>query len=307
VTVAESLGPFVDCTSNQAIALYELQKPTNAPLLITAAKLALSYPNPTPTLTADIASCLLSVGILPYLTGYIHTQTNPFNAFSTAATIADARRIVAIYASLSPSVPRERVCIKIPSTWEGLMACKTLEAEGIRTLATTLFTLEQAKMAAAVGCTYVAPYVNALRVHFEPGFVDVNPGFDVAVQAQRWFEANGAKTKVLAASFVSVDEVLKLRGLRHLTVSPVLLAGLAAKKWDDNDVVESLVEAAVGQVELEGVGEVAEEAKWRLAVNREGGGWGAQKLVDAVNIFCGMQEKLELLCGEELEKVKAEM
>jgi transaldolase len=62
-----------------------------------------------------------------------------------------------------------RLCIKIPSTWEGLQACRTLEAEGISTLATTLFTIEQAALAGEVGCHYIAPYVNELRVHFDRG------------------------------------------------------------------------------------------------------------------------------------------
>lgn len=70
---------------------------------------------------------------------------------------------------LDPSFNPKRVCIKIPSTFEGLSACQTLETEGIATLATTLFTIEQARMAAQSGCHYIAPYVNELKVHFEPG------------------------------------------------------------------------------------------------------------------------------------------
>jgi transaldolase len=62
-----------------------------------------------------------------------------------------------------------RVCIKIPSTWEGLEACRLLELSGIATLATTLFTIEQAWLAGNVGCEYIAPYVNELKVHFEEG------------------------------------------------------------------------------------------------------------------------------------------
>lgn len=60
------------------------------------------------------------------------------------------------------------MCIKIPSTWEGLQACRKLEAIGVTTLATTLFTLEQVAVAGEVKCHYIAPYVNELRVHFDP-------------------------------------------------------------------------------------------------------------------------------------------
>ena len=64
---------------------------------------------------------------------------------------------------------KSRVCIKVPSTWEGLQACGILEAGGIRTLATTLFSLEQAVLAADFGCLYIAPYVNELKIFTEPG------------------------------------------------------------------------------------------------------------------------------------------
>jgi transaldolase len=77
--------------------------------------------------------------------------------------------VVEIFRHLDPAFDITRICIKIPSTWEGLMACRVLELAGVRTLATTLFTFVQAVLAAEVGCTYIAPYVNQLKVHFEPG------------------------------------------------------------------------------------------------------------------------------------------
>lgn len=63
------------------------------------------------------------------------------------------------------------MCIKIPSTWEGLQACRILQSTGTTTLATTLFVIEQAALAGEVGCHYIAPYVNELRVHFDAGYV----------------------------------------------------------------------------------------------------------------------------------------
>jgi transaldolase len=77
--------------------------------------------------------------------------------------------IVAVFEALAPEVGTKRLCIKIPSTWEGLQACMALEFEGIATLATTMFCMEQAVLAERVGCTYIAPYVNELKVHFEKG------------------------------------------------------------------------------------------------------------------------------------------
>lgn len=75
-----------------------------------------------------------------------------------------------------------RVCIKVPATWEGLQACRSLEAQGIPTLATTVFCMEQAALAAEANCTYIAPYVNELRVHFDKGYVQWASFFVVRYQ-----------------------------------------------------------------------------------------------------------------------------
>jgi len=77
--------------------------------------------------------------------------------------------IVYIFKHLDSDFNSKRVCIKIPSSWEGLQACRILQSSGITTLATTLFTIEQAALAGEVGCHYIAPYVNELKVHFDPG------------------------------------------------------------------------------------------------------------------------------------------
>lgn len=77
--------------------------------------------------------------------------------------------IIATFEYLEPEYDTKRICIKIPATWEGLQACRELEKRGIATLATTMFCTAQAALAADVGCTYIAPYVNELKVHFEKG------------------------------------------------------------------------------------------------------------------------------------------
>lgn len=87
-----------------------------------------------------------------------------------AAKLADTRPgIIAIFKEIDADFPSSRVCIKIPSTFEGIQACRVLEEDGICTLATTLFSMEQAALAADARCSYIAPYVNELPVHFVPG------------------------------------------------------------------------------------------------------------------------------------------
>lgn len=131
----------------------------------------------------------LQLLIAPNLTGYIHVQTNPKLAYSAEKTVENAERkfgtwlvqhpallttrsgIVSILKGLAPDLDAKRLCIKIPATWDGLQACRTVEERGIATLATTMFCMEQAALAAHAKCTYIAPYVNELKVHFAKGFV----------------------------------------------------------------------------------------------------------------------------------------
>ena len=79
--------------------------------------------------------------------------------------------ITSLVQRIDPTFDTSRLCFKIPSTWEGLQACRRLEASGISTLATTLFSIEQATLAGEVGCRYIAPYVNELKVHIDKEWV----------------------------------------------------------------------------------------------------------------------------------------
>lgn len=101
---------------------------------------------------------LLAKRVLPYLSGSVHAQTSPSVGYSVEGTINEARRIITTFEELN--VPRERVCIKIPITPEGAQACKILQDEGIQTLGTCIFGVEQAIAASLAGCVYLAPYFN---------------------------------------------------------------------------------------------------------------------------------------------------
>ena len=101
----------------------------------------------------------------------VHVQVNPYNAYSKPLILANARRLVLLLRQHEEfGDSRSRVCIKIPSTWEGLQACRELQRAGVATLATTLFTQEQAILAGEVGCAYIAPYVNDLRTQTNKGY-----------------------------------------------------------------------------------------------------------------------------------------
>ncbi|KAI4728193.1 transaldolase [Aureobasidium sp. EXF-10728] len=289
----------VDCDTLDAIVNIELQKPKNEPLIIESIQQAKQlYPQYASEATfeqfaSEVMAVKLSARMIPYLTGRALIQTNPYHAYSTSATVANAKRIIAIYKQVLPEHPSNRVCIKIPSTWEGIAACKELEQQGIVTLATTLFSLEQAAAAHAAGCSYIAPYVNELAVHFVAGHIDNDKGFALTLACQTFYARIGSKTQVMPASLTSVDECLHLAGANHITISPPLLAALAATPFsaspsifDETDTAEAIDDAQLLET-------VTDQASYRIAYTRLKNGVQEKKLVDAINIFADCQDRTE--------------
>ncbi|KAH8906408.1 aldolase [Coniochaeta sp. PMI_546] len=300
VEVARRLGPFTDCTSNQAIAFNELSKLDGDGKLVyeDVIKNSLNVAHwmlpkqadaTIEELAVELMMVQLSVSFAPHTTGYIHVQTNPKWSYSTDKTVKNAERILAHFRHVAPNFDTKRVCIKIPATWEGLQACRELEMHGIATLATTMFCMEQAVLAAHVGCTYIAPYVNELRVHFDPSYHDSDKGFAFCSHAQRYFETQGSRTKVLAASLTSIEEVMQLAGVHHITISPPLLAELAATAadgWKDQNTFGREPNYTPQAVPFD-------ESAWRMAFTRSKAGKNEGKIVQAINIFADMQDQLE--------------
>ncbi|KAF1985360.1 transaldolase [Aulographum hederae CBS 113979] len=304
-SVPESLGPFTDCTSNQAIAYFELQRDHHDDLIkksiIFAEELSgVKYKDiPVPEMAVDVAMIQLQCLIAPHISGLCHIQTNPFDSYSTERMVEGAKRIDFIFQMMGKT--RDDFCIKIPATWEGLQACKVLSALGIKTLATTLFAMEQVALAAEAGCTYIAPYVNELKVHFDKGYRDVNPNFALCVQAQRYMDHHDYKTKVLPASLTSVDECMRLAGAHHITIAPPLLRELAKMESDEDYFVgkpslfDSMAEEPASPKLM-----VSKEASFRMAFTRRNNGNEERKLIQAINIFCDMQLALEQMMEERL-------
>ncbi|RDW92355.1 hypothetical protein BP5796_01749 [Coleophoma crateriformis] len=298
--VPKSLGPFVDCTSNQAIAYNELLKPEHQELIKKAIEASKTLTEEYPELTAaqlatEIAMIKLQLEISKVVTGFVHVQTNPYFSYSVPKTVANAKRIVQLFKHVDSNFDVSRVCIKIPSSWEGLKACQELEAGGITTLATTLFNIEQAAFAGEVGCHYIAPYVNELRVHFDPGFVDEHKAQTLCFESQRYYEKYNLKTQVLPASLTSTTEIMALAGVHHITIAPALLRELAATPASANTTT-SLFDSTTTTFEPAGLMSFKDdEAGFRIAFTRSGKGEGERKLSQAVNIFCDMQDKMETM------------
>ncbi|KAF3017720.1 hypothetical protein E8E14_003063 [Neopestalotiopsis sp. 37M] len=303
----DETGQHIRKVVGSAIAYHELiredgqGRQVHAQLIKDAAAYAKSKQSVYPEVDeAEIAvECMmvkLALKIVPHLKGYSHIQTNPKYSYDTQKTIENARRIVQIFGDLEPSYDSKRICIKIPSTWEGLLACHTLESDGIATLATTMFCMEQAVLASKVGCTYIAPYINELRVHFDAGYIDEAKAFDFCGQAQAYYEKIGSKTKVLPASLTSIQEVMLLAGAHHITVSPPLLTKLAetpANPWEGET---GKVFNEVNMSQFDRYDRIPlDEPSWRLAFTRSSNGQSEVKIIQAINIFSEKQEGLEEL------------
>ncbi|KAF8602318.1 aldolase [Ceratobasidium sp. AG-I] len=245
-SVAEKYKPFHDMTSNQAIVLGELAKPAHQSIIPEGARAAVKLAKEDgitneaiiAQLAVDFMTAALGARVIPHLdpSGYVHAQTLPSLAYDTAGTVGHAQQLVRIYGLAS--VPRERVCIKIPSTVEGLRACAILESqpEPIRTLATTCFCVGQAVAAASAGCAYVAPYVNPLWVHFPDGKHVVYEAPLLEMRGMMALRDIQVEYRRRAITKTKVMLQVCLTGIDHATLSGAVLELLSSTeltpKWE---------------------------------------------------------------------------
>ncbi|KAJ3820871.1 hypothetical protein EV361DRAFT_263460 [Lentinula raphanica] len=229
---------FCDMTSNQAIVGGEATRTEQSALLRAAiAEVKEKQDLESDSFAQDVLdlfTVLLAKQVYPYLKGNVHAQTSPPAAFDIQKTVVHAKKLVGLFEA--NGIPRSRVCIKIPTTAEGMVACAQLQKEGIQTLATCLFNVSQALAAHQAKCVYVAPYFNELRVHFEPTIWrefavpgKEHPMSQVIFDVKAIFGKLGSSTKVMPASIVTPREVIGLVSLKpdHITISGGILDKLA--------------------------------------------------------------------------------
>ena len=173
--------------------------------------------------------------ILAIIPGRVSTEVDARLSYDTEATIAQARSIIAQYDKAG--IRRERILIKIASTWEGIRAAEVLEKEGIHCNLTLLFGLHQAIAAAEAGVTLVSPFVGRILDWYKKdtgkdykGADD--PGVQSVTRVYNYFKKFGYKTVVMGASFRNIGEITELAGCDLLTISPQLLAELESTQAD---------------------------------------------------------------------------
>jgi transaldolase len=280
-----------DATTNPSLILKAVQKPEYAPLLQQTVERFRSQPLDE---VMDRLLVRFGVEILRHVPGRVSTEVDARLSFDTAATVARAERIIALYQA--EGVPRERVLIKIAATWEGIQAAARLEQAGIRTNLTLLFSFVQAVACGQAKVQLISPFVGRIYDWYkksagaqwdEAAQAGANdPGVRSVRQIYQYYKRHGIATEVMGASFRNIGQVLALAGCDLLTISPDLLAQLMAQ---DQPVTRALDPAQARTLDLAEVR--FDEAGFRFALNEDA--MATEKLAEGIRAFVVDARKLE--------------
>jgi transaldolase len=222
-----------DCTTNPTLLLKAAETPAYAGLVDEVLTWGRKQGGAREAVVAAVCDRLaVSFGseLTRIIPGRVSTEVDADLSFDTEATVARARDIIAAYGERG--VSRQRILIKIASTWEGIRAAEVLQREGIDCNLTLLFSLVQAAACADAGVFLISPFVGRiLDWHVKAGGGPYTPDTDPGVQSVRriyaYYKAHGIKTVVMGASFRNAGEIEALAGCDRLTISPALLDELA--------------------------------------------------------------------------------
>lgn len=231
----ESIKKFkpTDATTNPSLILNAAQMPQYHPLIKEALKYASSKAKTKEqeaSLLFDKLMINFGLEILKIVPGRVSTEVDAHLSFDVEASIKKGRELVALYEDAG--IDRERILIKLASTWEGAQAARVLEKEGIHCNMTLMFSLAQAVVCAEAGATLISPFVGRILDWYKKSegvaayAPDEDPGVKSVTQIYKYYKKFGYKTQVMGASFRNAEEILELAGCDLLTISPQLLEEL---------------------------------------------------------------------------------
>jgi len=280
-----------DATTNPSLILKAVQKPEYAHLLqVAVAKYGAQG------LDEVMNRLLVAFGceILKHIPGRVSTEVDARLSFDTEATVTRARRIIDLYQGEGVHV--DRVLIKIASTWEGIQAAARLEHEGIHTNLTLLFSFAQAVVCGQAKVQLISPFVGRIYDWYKK---NAGTGWDEAVMAgasdpgvksvrtiYNFYKKHGIATEVMGASFRNVGQITALAGCDLLTISPDLLAQLAAT---EAPLAQALDAEAAKALDIPFVH--YDEAGFRFAMNEDA--MATEKLAEGIRAFVADTIKLE--------------
>ena len=274
----------VDATTNPSLLLKAATLPRYADLL----GQAVSAGQGDLGLACDHFAVAVGQEILKVIPGRISTEVDARLSFDTDATLRRAERLIGLYEKAG--IGRERVLIKIASTWEGIRAAEQLEKAGVQTNLTLLFAFAQAQACADAGVFLISPFVGRIYDWYKKAegrdFVgSEDPGVQSVTRIYDYYKANGYDTVVMGASFRNLGQIEALAGCDRLTISPDLLQKLAE---DDGQLSRQLQPGATGEPR-----QSLNEGAFRWALNEDA--MATEKLAEGIRLFARDQEKLEAL------------
>lgn len=277
-----------DATTNPSLILKAVQKDEYRPIMERVAREHVGKS------TGEIIDRLLIAfgqEILTVIPGRVSTETDARLSFDTEGTIAKGRELIRLYEEAG--IARDRVLIKIASTWEGIRAAQVLEAEGIHCNLTLLFSLPQAVACAEAGVQLISPFVGRIYDWYKKSTgTDYTGADDPGVQSVKriytYYRKFGYKTEVMGASFRNTSQIVELAGCDLLTISPELLQKLAET---DASLERKLSPEAAQQVQIDKL--KLDEKTFRLMLNDDA--MATEKLAEGIRAFCADAVKLEKL------------
>ena len=283
----------VDATTNPSLLLKVAANPDYRPYLESAIAWGKSQGGSD---AEQMANCIDYLGVLVgreitrIVPGRVSTEVSASLSFNTAETIRRAKKLIGIYED--QGVGRERILIKIASTWEGVRAAETLEKEGINCNLTLLFSFAQAKACADAGVFLISPFVGRIydwyKNHTGEEYQGLNdPGVQSVTRIYNYFKTHGIDTIVMGASFRNTGQIEALAGCDRLTISPQLLSELEedgqnlARQLDSNSATSADSHETLG------------ENAFRWQHNEDA--MATEKLAEGIRLFYRDEVKLEQL------------
>jgi len=301
-----SIGKYKpqDATTNPSLILAASKKPEYAKLIDVAVEYGKKQGGDIDAqVDATLDRLLVEFGkeILKIVPGKVSTEVDARFSFDTKGSIDKALHIIELYKSLG--IPKERVLIKIASTWEGIQASHVLQSEyGINCNLTLMFSLPQAIAAAEAGAFLISPFVGRIldwykaetkkeyKKEEDPGVASVKAIFN-------YYKKFGYKTIVMGASFRSLGEITELAGCDYLTIAPNLLEQLMNS---EEAVPQKLNASAAHSLNIEKKSYLKDESLFRFDFNEDA--MAVYKLREGISKFAADAETLKAILKEKLGK-----
>lgn len=283
----------LDATTNPSLLLKAAQLPRYESLFTRSIEIAKTS---SVSDACDFLAVQIGREILQIIPGRISTEVDARLSYDTQASLTKARKLIQMYEDAG--VSRDRVLIKLASTWEGIRAAEILESEGIQTNLTLLFSFEQAVACAEAGVYLISPFVGRILDWYKKhegvdGYpAEKDPGVVSVKRIYQYYKTHGYKTVVMGASFRNTDEIEALAGCDRLTIGPSLLEELA----NDQGTLERVL-SDEGQTEQPPTSKIS-EAQFRFALGQDA--MATEKLAEGIRNFVADQEKLEQLIKDAM-------